>query len=61
MDDDDSLLDPMLPLTLVADDGLFRSPPLGPGDRWQFTFERAGLHRYRLEEHPDIEGVIVVE
>lgn len=61
VDQDESTLDPMQPLTLVSDDGLFRSPPLEPGDRWGFVFERTGLHRYHIEQHPGVEGVIVVE
>jgi len=61
MEQDESLVEPMQPLTLVADDGSFRSPPLEPGERWRFRFERAGLYRYHIEQHPDVEGAIVVE
>jgi plastocyanin len=59
--DDDGLLGPMQPLTLVAEDGRFRSPPLEPGSVWRLTLHETGVHRYSLETNPGIEGVIVVE
>lgn len=61
VDEDDPLVDPMEPLTLAATDGGFRSPPLDPGERWRISFGSTGLYRYRIEQHPEVEGVIVVE
>jgi hypothetical protein len=48
-------------MTLVADDGSFRSPPIDPGDTWRIRFERTGLHDYHIEQNPSVEGRIVVE
>lgn len=46
--------------TVVADDGAFRSPALEKDQQWSHTFTEAGRHPYRISEHPDAQGVIVV-
>lgn len=61
VDQDETLVDPMEPLTLVADDGSFRSPALEPGDRWRLDLERTGIYRYHVDQHPSVEGTIIVE
>jgi plastocyanin len=38
----------------------FASPGLGPGDRFTFTFRKAGTYRYTCSLHPFMHGTIVV-
>jgi plastocyanin len=37
--------------TITADDGSFDSGPLGPGNRFSFTFEAPGTYRYHCTYH----------
>jgi len=59
--EDETLVGYVEPLTIVGDETRFRSPPLEPGDVWRLQLEETGLHPYHVEEHPSVEGVIVVE
>ncbi len=47
--------------TVAADDGAFASPPLEKDQRWSHTFAEAGTHVYRIREHPDAQGTVIVE
>ncbi len=47
--------------TIVAEDGSFRSPPLAKDQTWSHRFEAPGTHAFRIEQHPDAEGTVVVE
>ena len=38
----------------------FASPGLGPGDRFTFTFRKAGTYRYVCSIHPFMHGTIIV-
>ncbi|HVL80022.1 MAG TPA: plastocyanin/azurin family copper-binding protein, partial [Actinomycetota bacterium] len=46
--------------TLVADDGSFRSPPIGPGASWTFRFLNPGRIAYRDEGTPSHTATIAV-
>jgi plastocyanin len=43
-----------------AEKPLFRSPPLDTGDRFSFTFTRAGAYPYNCSVHPHMTGTVVV-
>ena len=40
---------------------LFNSPPLNTGDRFEFTFEEAGVYNYYCSFHPWRVGVVTVK
>jgi len=40
---------------------LFNSPPLNTGDRFEFTFEEAGVYHYYCSFHPWRVGVVTVK
>jgi hypothetical protein len=44
----------------IVIEGLVRSPQLGPGERWPFTFTRSGFYDLHIEEHPGVDGLVVV-
>jgi plastocyanin len=45
---------------VIADDGSFTSPDLGPGQTFSFTFARAGTYSYACHIHPSMKGTVVV-
>ncbi len=47
--------------TIVADDGSFKSPGLAKDEQWSHTFDKPGVYRYSIQEHPSAKGTIVVE
>ena len=49
------------PHTATADNGLFDTGVLEPGDSYWVSFEGAGTVRYHCELHPDMKGSIVVD
>jgi plastocyanin len=50
-----------IPHTVVATDKSFRSPVLDTGDRFSFTFAKAGQFGYFCSLHPHMTGKIVVK
>jgi plastocyanin len=50
-----------IPHTVVSKDGLFRSKALDTGDRFSFTFAKAGQFGYFCSLHPHMTGTIVVK
>jgi plastocyanin len=50
-----------VPHTIVAKDGAFRSKALDTGDRFSFTFAKAGQFGYFCSLHPHMTGTIVVK
>jgi plastocyanin len=46
--------------TVVAGDGLFKSPPLAEDQVWQYTFDEAGTYDFHIEQHPAVTGSITV-
>lgn len=49
-----------IPHTVVSRDGLFKSKVLDTGDRFSFTFAKAGQFGYFCSLHPHMTGTIVV-
>jgi plastocyanin len=49
-----------IPHTVVSKDGLFKSKVLDTGDRFSFTFAKAGQFGYFCSLHPHMTGTIVV-
>jgi plastocyanin len=47
--------------TIAAEDGSFESPPLRQYQRWSHRFTERGTYRYRIVQHPDTKGEVVVE
>lgn len=50
-----------IPHTVVAKDGTFKSKVLDTGDRFSFTFAKAGQFGYFCSLHPHMTGTIVVK
>jgi plastocyanin len=50
-----------IPHTVVAKDGSFKSKVLDTGDRFSFTFAKAGQFGYFCSIHPHMTGTIVVK
>ncbi|MFE3189663.1 cupredoxin family copper-binding protein [Nocardia sp. NPDC059240] len=48
------------PHTVVANDGSFRSPTLGTGATYTFTFTKAGSFAYVCSIHPFMHATVVV-
>lgn len=48
------------PHTVTADDGLFDSGRLDPGEQFAFTFDTPGAYAYHCGFHPDMQATIVV-
>jgi plastocyanin len=48
------------PHTVVAGDGSFRSPGMGAGGSYSFTFTNAGSFDYVCSVHPFMHGTVVV-
>lgn len=49
-----------LRFTIVSDQGLFESPPLGHGRGWHHTFETPGIFSFHLKENEATQGRILV-
>jgi plastocyanin len=45
---------------VIADDGSFKSPDLGSGETFSFTFQKAGTYTYSCHIHPNMKGTVVV-
>ena len=50
-----------IPHTVVSKDGLFKSKVLDSGDRFSFTFAKAGQFGYYCSIHPHMTGTIIVK
>jgi plastocyanin len=50
-----------IPHTVVSKDGVFKSKVLDTGDRFSFTFAKAGQFGYFCSLHPHMTGTIVVK
>jgi plastocyanin len=50
-----------IPHTVVSRDGLFKSKVLDTGDRFSFTFAKAGQFGYFCSLHPHMTGMIIVK
>ena len=50
-----------IPHTVVAKDGAFKSKVLDTGDRFSFTFAKAGQFGYFCSLHPHMTGTIIVK
>jgi plastocyanin len=50
-----------IPHTVVSKDGAFKSKVLDTGDRFSFTFAKAGQFGYFCSLHPHMTGTIVVK
>jgi plastocyanin len=50
-----------IPHTVVSKDGFFKSKVLDTGDRFSFTFAKAGQFGYFCSLHPHMTGTIVVK
>ena len=48
------------PHTIVAGDGSFRSPGMGTGNTYTYTFTTAGTYDYVCSIHPVMHGTVVV-
>src|SRR5437868_1349894 len=49
-----------IPHTVTANNGAFRSKVLDTGDRFTFTFAKAGAYDYFCSIHPHMTGKIIV-
>ena len=49
-----------IPHTVVAKDGSFKSKVLDTGDRFSFTFAKAGTYAYFCALHPHMTGSVIV-
>ncbi|GAB3975870.1 hypothetical protein GCM10029978_061130 [Actinoallomurus acanthiterrae] len=49
------------PHTVTADGGAFRSPTLGSGKTFRFTFTKPGSYPYSCTIHPFMRGTVVVQ
>lgn len=47
--------------TIVFDELDARSSGLGQGESWSHTFEKPGTYRFRVKEHPDNAGEVIVQ
>ena len=50
-----------IPHTVVSKDGVFKSRVLDTGDKFSFTFAKAGQFGYFCSLHPHMTGMIVVK
>ena len=50
-----------IPHTVVSNDGVFKSRVLDTGDKFSFTFAKAGQFGYFCSLHPHMTGMIVVK
>ena len=52
--------DDMVPHTVTADDGSFRSGKIQPGKTWTYTATKAGTFAYTCSPHPNMRGKLIV-
>ena len=50
-----------IPHTVVSKDGVFKSKVLDTGDKFSFTFAKAGQFGYFCSIHPHMTGTIIVK
>ena len=50
-----------IPHTVVSKDGVFKSKVLDTGDRFSFTFAKAGQFGYFCSLHPHMTGTVIVK
>ena len=50
-----------IPHTVVSKDGVFKSKVLDSGDRFSFTFAKAGQFGYFCSIHPHMTGTVIVK
>jgi plastocyanin len=50
-----------IPHTVVSKDGVFKSKVLDTGDRFSFTFPKAGQFGYFCSLHPHMTGTVIVK
>ena len=50
-----------IPHTIVSRDGIFKSKVLDSGDKYSFTFAKAGQFGYYCSIHPHMTGTIIVK
>src|SRR5438309_8401713 len=50
-----------IPHTVVSKDGLFKSKVLDTGDKFSFTFAKAGQFGYFCSIHPHMTGTVIVK
>jgi len=50
-----------IPHTVVSKDGVFKSKVLDSGDKFSFTFARAGQFGYYCSIHPHMTGTVIVK
>lgn len=50
-----------IPHTVVSKDGLFKSKVLDSGDKFSFTFAKAGQFGYFCSIHPHMTGTVIVK
>jgi plastocyanin len=50
-----------IPHTVVSKDGAFKSKVLDTGDRFSFTFAKAGQFGYFCSLHPHMTGTVIVK
>jgi plastocyanin len=52
--------DDMVPHTVTADDGSFRSGKIAPGKTWTYKATKAGTFGYTCTPHPNMHGKLTV-
>jgi plastocyanin len=50
-----------IPHTVVSKDGVFKSKVLDTGDKFSFTFAKAGQFGYFCSLHPHMTGMVIVK
>jgi plastocyanin len=50
-----------IPHTVVSKDGVFKSKVLDSGDKFSFTFAKAGQFGYFCSLHPHMTGTVIVK
>ena len=50
-----------IPHTVVSKDGVFKSKVLDTGERFSFTFAKAGQFGYYCSLHPHMTGIVTVK
>jgi len=51
----------LVPHTVTAKDGSFRSPAIAPGAAWSLVAAKAGSFAYACDFHPAMSATLVVE
>ena len=50
-----------VPHTVTSDENVFGSPALDSGEKFEFTFTKAGTFSYYCKVHPHMTGKVVVQ